>query len=103
MKVNRILSSTLIFIVCILSLSNEKVIPPENNKLYHDIVTGLGLYNNFNQIVELTTDNFKSNVFDQKTPKTWVVEFYNSWCGHCHRFAPIFKSLAVDIYGEILF
>lgn len=27
---------------------------------------------------------------------TWV-QFYNSWCGHCQKFSPIFKSLATDV------
>ena len=27
---------------------------------------------------------------------TWI-QFYNSWCGHCQKFSPIFKSLATDV------
>ncbi|XP_075229381.1 sulfhydryl oxidase 1-like [Lycorma delicatula] len=90
---------TLVLLFFVVSLSDEKVIAPENTKLYHDVVSGLGLYNNFKQIFELTTSNFKDVVYSKVHPRTWIVEFYNSWCGHCHRFAPIFKTLAVDIYN----
>jgi thiol oxidase len=27
----------------------------------------------------------------------WAVEFYSSWCGHCHNFAPTFKEIARDV------
>lgn len=29
----------------------------------------------------------------------WVVEFYNKWCGHCIRFAPIWKEFSRSIKG----
>lgn len=103
MGIRKVSCLTLLLLVFVVSLSDEKVIAPENTKLYHDVVSGLGLYNNFKQICELTTSNFKSMVYSKEFPKTWIVEFYNSWCGHCHRFAPIFKSLAVDIYSKYIF
>lgn len=90
---------SLIFLFFIVSLSDERAVAPDIDKISHDIAAGRGLYYNFKQIFELNTNNFKSTVFDVGSTRTWVVEFYNSWCGHCHRFAPIFKSLAVDIYN----
>merc|ERR1719427_367087 len=27
----------------------------------------------------------------------WLVEYYSSWCGTCHEFAPIFKKFAKDV------
>lgn len=32
-----------------------------------------------------------------KLPSATWVQFYNSWCGHCQKFSPIFKSLATDV------
>lgn len=83
----------------IVSLSDEKFIKPDTAKVYHDVIAGLGLYNNFKQIFELTTSNFKETVFPNECSKTWIVEFYNSWCGHCHKFVPIYKTFAADVYN----
>ena len=33
----------------------------------------------------------------------WMVEFYSSWCGHCIRFAPIFKELGQAVEGILFF
>lgn len=91
---------TAILLFFIVSLSDERALLPDADKISHDIAAGRGLYSGFKQIYELNTTNFKHTVYDVQFPKTWVVEFYNSWCGHCHRFAPIWKSLAVDIYSK---
>ena len=32
--------------------------------------------------------------------RSWLVEFYSSWCGHCVHYAPAFKKLAKDVYGR---
>ncbi|CAB0041150.1 unnamed protein product [Trichogramma brassicae] len=54
------------------------------------------LYNATDQVVILDVYNFKSQVYN--SDKAWLVEFYNSWCGFCHRFAPIWKSLAKSVH-----
>eukprot|EP00112_Aurelia_sp_Birch-Aquarium-sp1_P021676 Seg5896.1 transcript_id=Seg5896.1/GoldUCD/mRNA.D3Y31 product="Sulfhydryl oxidase 1" protein_id=Seg5896.1/GoldUCD/D3Y31 len=32
-----------------------------------------------------------------KSSRVWVVEFYSSWCGHCHAFAPTWRRFAKQI------
>ncbi|CAG9761782.1 unnamed protein product [Ceutorhynchus assimilis] len=54
-----------------------------------------GLYNETDHVVILTADNFKSTIVNSK--KAWLVEFYNSWCGFCQRFAPGWKEFATDV------
>ncbi|XP_065067964.1 sulfhydryl oxidase 1-like isoform X2 [Rhopilema esculentum] len=44
-------------------------------------------------------------IFDNSTIKShiynsnyvWIVEFYSSWCGHCHAFAPTWKRFSRQI------
>ena len=41
---------------------------------------------------------YDSNIYNLYNSDTlWLVQFYNHWCGHCQRFAPIWKALAEDI------
>lgn len=54
------------------------------------------LYNNNDKVVVLTHQNFYKLVYDQ--PYASNVEFYNSFCGFCRNFAPIYKEFAEDIY-----
>ncbi|RLU27096.1 hypothetical protein DMN91_000895, partial [Ooceraea biroi] len=62
---------------------------------YQNMMGGQGLYNASDDVVILNATNFKANVYGSS--KSWLVEFYNSWCGFCYRFAPTWKSLASDI------
>ncbi|CAK1588261.1 unnamed protein product [Parnassius mnemosyne] len=54
-----------------------------------------GLYSKSDHVIILTNRNFERKVYGQK--HALLVEFYNSYCGHCRAFAPKFKSLAADI------
>ena len=56
------------------------------------------LYNDSDDVISLKDDNFDRIVL--ATSNAWLIEFYNSWCGHCIRFAPVFKQLATDIIGS---
>uniref|UniRef100_A0A182NHU8 Sulfhydryl oxidase n=1 Tax=Anopheles dirus TaxID=7168 RepID=A0A182NHU8_9DIPT len=56
-----------------------------------------GLYDATDAVISLTAANLKQRVFNQ--PHASLVEFYNSYCGFCRRFAPIWKQLAADILG----
>ncbi|CAH2985306.1 unnamed protein product [Chilo suppressalis] len=54
-----------------------------------------GLYSKSDHVVILTQRNFERRVYGQSHAA--VVQFYNSYCGHCRAFAPKFKSLAAEI------
>jgi thiol oxidase len=72
-----------------------------DRRLYDDMKAGRGLYNSDDKVTVLNATNFKNTVHG--TNNAWIIEFYNSWCGYCHRFAPVWKSLASDIYGNFIY
>ena len=55
------------------------------------------LYKEGDKILVLNTTTLNSTIFASET--FLYLEFYASWCGHCQRFAPIWKDLAVDVKG----
>ena len=55
------------------------------------------LYSPSDDVTELDITNFDSTITRSDT--TWVVEFYSAWCGHCQRFAPIYKQFATKVKG----
>ncbi|CAK1554153.1 unnamed protein product [Leptosia nina] len=63
--------------------------------LDRDDVEQQGLYKKSDHVTILTNKNFDKKVYGQKN--AYLVQFYNSYCGHCRAFAPKFKSLAADI------
>ena len=86
-----------LFVAVLLSLSNT---PAEG-----DALTFKELYNQTTDfgVSVLTTENFNATLFatlpdNDDTLCTenvvWLIQFYNSWCGHCQHFAPYFKSVA---------
>lgn len=54
-----------------------------------------GLYSKSDHVVILTKTNFDKLVYGQSN--AFIIQFYNSYCGHCRAFAPKFKSLATEI------
>lgn len=56
----------------------------------------LGLYNSSDKVRILTNVNFNNEVLDRN--HSILVEFYNSYCGHCRKFAPAYKQLAENLY-----
>lgn len=54
-----------------------------------------GLYRKSDHVVILTENNFQRNVYGQKHAQ--VIQFYNSFCGHCRAFAPKYKGLAAEM------
>ncbi|XP_065084317.1 sulfhydryl oxidase 1-like [Ochlerotatus camptorhynchus] len=55
----------------------------------------VGLYDENDSVVSLTAANLKEKIFQQ--PYASLVEFYNSYCGFCRRYAPVWKQLASDV------
>ena len=62
-------------------------------------------------VVYLTTDQFRARVFDYKTDKEWkyrgdqpcIIYFYTTWCGPCKRLAPIMDELSQTYCGQVTF
>ncbi|KAH8319978.1 hypothetical protein KR074_010554 [Drosophila pseudoananassae] len=55
----------------------------------------LGLYDDSDKVVGLTVSNFDETVVNKSHGA--LVEFYNSYCGHCRNFAPTYKKLAEQL------
>ncbi|XP_017077247.1 sulfhydryl oxidase 1 [Drosophila eugracilis] len=62
----------------------------------------LGLYDDTDKVIRLTVNNFNATVVDQN--RGALVEFYNTYCGHCRRFAPTYKKVAEHLlpWSEVL-
>ena len=56
------------------------------------------LYNDKDRVVELDAANLTSTVYNSQ--QIWVVEFYAHWCGHCQKFAKVWKKIAEEFAGE---
>lgn len=86
----------IIGIMLTLCLLNTLVIDWSSaSAIQEDHIGGQGLYNASDDVVILNATNLKANIYG--STKSWLVEFYNSWCGFCFRFAPTWKALASDI------
>lgn len=55
------------------------------------------LYSATDNVLRLTGETFEPTVFKSSSDITYVVEFYNTFCGHCQVFAPIYKEIAVRL------
>ncbi|XP_030368899.1 sulfhydryl oxidase 1 [Scaptodrosophila lebanonensis] len=55
----------------------------------------MGLYSVEDKVFIMTSANFNETVLEQN--RSVLVEFYNTYCGHCRRFAPIYKAVAEQL------
>ncbi len=62
---------------------------------FHSIFCGL--YTKDDPMEILDNSTIKNKLYESKY--VWVVEFYSSWCGHCHAFAPTWKRFARELKG----
>jgi len=56
-----------------------------------------GLYPDDPNVISLNSGNFDSQVIGSSN--AWYLQFYNSWCGHCVHFAPLYRQAAEEIKG----
>ena len=62
-------------------------------------------------VVYLTTEQFRERIFDYKADKEWnyrgnkpcVIDFYTTWCGPCKRLAPIMEELSQKYCDQVVF
>ena len=58
------------------------------------------LYSTEDPIEQLLASNFGQKITGAEN--AWLIEFYAVWCGHCQRFAKIYKELANYVKGTWL-
>lgn len=57
----------------------------------------------------LDKETFKAEVFDYTCNKSWIFEkntpiilnFFATWCGPCHRFAPVLEEISDQYTGRV--
>ena len=62
-------------------------------------------------VVYITTEQFRDRIFDYKAEKDWVykgdkpcvIDFYTTWCGPCKRLAPIMEELSQKYCDQVKF
>ena len=62
-------------------------------------------------VVYITTEQFRARVFDYKQDKDWnykgdkpcVIDFYTTWCGPCKRLAPIMEEMSQKYCDQVVF
>lgn len=84
-------------LICIVELTSGASLSLNEQKKYRHLIEGQGLFTTDDDVEVLTANNFYNKLYGK--PNAWIVEFYNSWCGFCQRFAPSWKALATDIRG----
>ncbi|XP_014205595.1 sulfhydryl oxidase 2-like [Copidosoma floridanum] len=98
MDSNRLGAGVLLLCVLLLGqLVTSNVVPQQKPDDKAALDDQDGLYGGDDLVYVLNITNFKTSVHD--SGRAWLVQFYNSYCGHCRKFAPFWKALAKSIYG----
>lgn len=58
----------------------------------------IGLYEDTDLMEILDNTNFNEKVLQGNT--SYVIEFYNAFCGHCIRFSTPWKGFGIQVYGN---
>lgn len=95
-----VVSSKLLTLILLFALlvSDVRAPPPQRTSeqmKFHQQKLFQGLYNANDHVTALTRDEFAGLVYSQ--PHATLVEFYNSFCGFCKRYAPTYKEFAANI------
>lgn len=96
---NMILKLTILLAVfyCFTNFASSRSI--DSRRVYHAISSGKGLYSPTDKLTILVESNFKEHVIGKSN--AWLVEFYNSWCGHCIQFSPIYREFAASVARKL--
>lgn len=96
-KIFIVLTVQLFILFACVNLVFSAALSVAEQKKYKQLIEGQGLYTTDDNIEIFTAHNFKNKLYGQK--QAWFIEFYNSWCGFCQRFAPSWKALGTDLRG----
>ncbi|GLV42737.1 Quiescin sulfhydryl oxidase 1 [Carabus blaptoides fortunei] len=94
---NKIFPIQFLIVCACVHLVYSAALSVNEQKKYKQLIEGQGLYTVDDNIEIFTAQNFKNKLYGQK--QVWFIEFYNSWCGFCQRFAPSWKALGTDVRG----
>lgn len=59
-----------------------------------------GLFSMSDAVARIDSTNSQIRGTVTGTDQAWFVNFYSSFCGHCVRFAPVYKAFGRDVEGE---
>ena len=93
-RISKLGVAPVLLAVCVHTLTTDGI----TYKLSNTRPVKEGLYTSkTGDILSLSNDTFQTRVIDSAPDKFWMVQFYNSWCGHCINFAPTYKKVAKDL------
>ena len=52
--------------------------------------------------IEVTDENFETEVIEKSKTTPVLVDFWASWCGPCQSLAPVLEKIAKDYEGKLI-